>query len=76
MILTGENNYTGKLHIARHVILESATAERWLAGDDYLMECKASHGPTLRAWPVDRRINNARNEGEDLVVAIGDIVES
>ena len=28
--------------------------------------------PPLRAWPVDRRVNNARNEGEDLIVAAGD----
>ena len=23
--------------------------------------------PPLQAWPVDRRVNNARNEGEELI---------
>ena len=76
LITTVANNFMATIHHRMPVILEPATADRWLAGDDDLIEFTASHGPTLRAWPVDRRINNARNEGEDLVVASGDIVES
>ena len=76
LITTVANNFMATIQHRMPVILEPATADRWLAGDDDLIEFTARHGPTLRAWPVDRRINNARNEGEDLVVASGDIVES
>ncbi len=76
LITTAANDFMATIHHRMPVILEPATADRWLAGDDDLIEFTASHGPALRAWPVDRRVNNARNEGEDLVVASGDIVES
>ena len=76
LITTVANDFMATIHHRMPVILEPATADRWLAGDDDLIEFTASHGPALRAWPVDRRVNNARNEGEDLVVASGDIVES
>ena len=53
------------------VILESATADEWMASGTYLEEA-AAKTPALRAWPVDRRVNNARNEGDDLIVADGE----
>jgi len=28
--------------------------------------------PVFQAWPVDRRVNNARNEGEELVEPTGE----
>jgi putative SOS response-associated peptidase YedK len=52
------------------VVLRSETADRWLAGDEDLIEFAASHGPELQSWVVDRRVNNARNEGEDLIEAV------
>ena len=36
------------------------------------MEKAAERTPELQAWPVDRRVNNARNEGEELIDAAGD----
>ena len=30
--------------------------------------------PRLRAWPVDRRVNNARNAGAELIEATGEIL--
>ncbi len=65
-----------QLHHRMPVILEPETADRWLAGDDDVLEFAARHGPRLKAWPVDRRVNNARNEGETLIEPAGDIVES
>ena len=50
--------------------------ERWLAGDESLLETATADCPPLRAWPVDRRVNNARNEGEDLIVPAGDIFDA
>ena len=69
LITTEANEFMSTLHHRMPVVLRSETADRWLAGDDDLIEFVASHGPELRAWPVDRRVNNARNEGEDLIEA-------
>ncbi|NOR67086.1 MAG: SOS response-associated peptidase, partial [Woeseiaceae bacterium] len=66
LITAAANDFMASLHHRMPVILESATADRWLAGDDDLIDYAISHGPELRAWPVDRRVNNARNEGADL----------
>jgi len=69
LITTEANEFMSTLHHRMPVVLRSETADLWLAGDDGLIEVAASHGPELRAWPVDRRVNNARNEGEDLIEA-------
>jgi putative SOS response-associated peptidase YedK len=58
------------------VILEPDTANRWLAGDDELIDYVIQHSPKLRAWPVDRSVNNPRHEGESLIVARGDELAS
>lgn len=70
LITAAANDFMASLHHRMPVILESATADRWLAGDDDLIDYAISHGPELRAWPVDRRVNNARNEGADLIQPI------
>ena len=57
------------------VALDPALATSWLAGNDELIGAGAPDSPALTAWPVDRRVNNARNEGEDLIDAVGDPVE-
>ena len=74
-LLTQEANaFMQPGHHRMPLILESATADEWLAsGSDYL-EVASEKTPELRAWPVDRRVNNARNEGEDLIVADGKIL--
>ena len=69
LITTEANEFMSTLHHRMPVVLRSEAADLWLAGDDGLIEVAASHGPELRAWPVDRRVNNARNEGEDLIEA-------
>ena len=76
LITTAANDYLSSLHHRMPVILETGTADRWLAGDNELIEFVAKHGPELKAWPVDRRVNNARNEGEDLIEAAGEALES
>jgi len=76
LITTAANDFMSALHHRMPVVLQAETADHWLAGDDDLVEFAASHGPKLRAWPVDRRVNNARNEGEDLIDATGEITES
>jgi putative SOS response-associated peptidase YedK len=75
LITTAANEFLSSLHHRMPVILDPETADRWLAGDDDLIECAARRGPELRAWPVDRRVNNARNEGADLIEAAGEVLE-
>ena len=70
LITAAANDFMASLHHRMPVILDAATADRWLAGDDDLIDYAISHGPELRAWPVDRRVNNARNEGADLIQPI------
>ena len=67
VITTAANDFMAKLHHRMPVVLQPDTANRWLAGDDDLIDDVASNGPEFKAWPVDRRVNNARNEGEDLI---------
>jgi putative SOS response-associated peptidase YedK len=67
LITTAANEFMASLHHRMPVVLRPDTADRWLAGDDDLVEYAVSHGPNLRAWAVDRRVNNARNEGADLI---------
>ena len=56
------------------VVLEAGTADRWMAGDMALLEEYETIAPTFRAWPVDRKVNNARNESDDLIEAVGDTI--
>jgi putative SOS response-associated peptidase YedK len=74
LITTAANEFMAPLHHRMPVILESNSAGEWLAGSNDLLDDVAAITPALQAWPVDRRVNNARNEGEDLVSAAGDIL--
>ncbi|MGI9225411.1 MAG: SOS response-associated peptidase [Woeseiaceae bacterium] len=75
LITTAANDFLGSLHHRMPVILEPDRAELWLAGDENMLETAVQDCPSLKAWPVDRRVNNARNEGEDLIVPDGDVLE-
>ena len=76
LITTEANSFMQQLHHRMPMVLVPATAERWLAGDDDVLDEVARAGPRLRAWPVDRRVNNARNEGDDLIKPAGAEIES
>ena len=67
LITTSANDFMASLHHRMPVVLRPDTADRWLAGGDDAIEYAVKHGPDLRAWAVDRRVNNARNEGADLI---------
>jgi putative SOS response-associated peptidase YedK len=74
LITTAANDFMTPLHHRMPVILEAGTAGEWLAGSTDLLDDVAAMTPALQAWPVDRRVNNARNEGEELISAVGDIL--
>lgn len=72
LITTSANDFMAPLHHRMPVILEANTAGEWLAGSQDMLDDVASITPDLQAWPVDRRVNNARNQGEELILAAGD----
>jgi putative SOS response-associated peptidase YedK len=75
LITTAADPYIEQLHHRMPVALDPALATEWLDGDDELIGPGAPRSPQLTAWPVDRRVNNARNEGEDLIDPVGEPVE-
>jgi putative SOS response-associated peptidase YedK len=68
LITSAANEFISTVHHRMPVILQPDTADRWLAGDDDLLSDVAGNSPNFQAWPVDKRVNNARNEGEDLII--------
>jgi len=74
LITTAANEFMTPLHHRMPVILESNSAGEWLAGANNLLDDVAAITPALQAWPVDRRVNNARNEGAELIDAAGDVL--
>lgn len=74
IVTTEANEFMSPLHHRMPVVLEANAAGEWLAGSTDLLDDVSAITPALQAWPVDRRVNNARNEGEDLVAAAGDIL--
>ena len=76
IITMAANEFMNQLHHRMPVVLQIDTADRWLEGDDQVLSEVGESGPAFRAWPVDRRVNNARNEGEDLVKAAGDTLSA
>jgi putative SOS response-associated peptidase YedK len=75
LITTTANEFLSSLHHRMPVVLEPDRAERWLAGDENILGTAVKDCPALTAWPVGRRVNNARNEGDDLILPDGDVLE-
>lgn len=67
IITADANDFMSSLHHRMPVILQPDAADRWFSGDNELIHAVAEITPELKAWPVDRRVNNARNEGADLI---------
>jgi putative SOS response-associated peptidase YedK len=70
LITAAANDFMAPMHHRMPVVLRPDSADRWLGGDDDLLTYAAEFGPEMRAWPVDRRVNNARNEGAELIEAV------
>ena len=74
LITTAANEFMQPLHHRMPVLLQTESANEWLAGSSDFLVDVADRMPALRAWPVDRRVNNARNQGEELIEADGEIL--
>ena len=71
IITTEANQFLQRLHHRMPVILNVEQAREWLDTSTDLAQGRAR----LQAWPVDRRVNNARNEGSDLIDPVGSALE-
>jgi putative SOS response-associated peptidase YedK len=76
IITTAANEFMSGLHHRMPVVLEKEYAERWLDGDDQVLTEVSENSPVFQAWPVDRRVNNARNEGGELVEPAGKVLSA
>ncbi len=74
LITTAANEFMEPLHHRMPMVLEPDRADDWLGGDETMIETASEDTPPMRAWPVDRRVNNARNEGADLIDATGPVL--
>jgi len=74
IVTTSANDFLSQLHHRMPVVLEAETATRWLAGDMDLLDEVSANSPRFQAWPVDRMVNNARNEAPELIDAAGDAI--
>ena len=74
LITTEANEYLSRVHHRMPMLLTPETAGDWLSGDNTLVERVHDITPPLKAYPVRRRVNNARNEGADLVDPDGEIL--
>lgn len=72
IITTKANDFLSQLHHRMPVILNPAQVGEWLDTTSELPKSTVQ----LQAWPVDRRVNNARNEGEDLIIPAGDALRA
>lgn len=74
IVTTAADAFMSRLHSRMPVLLISEPAQRWMDGDpDLLLEAAAVY-PKMQAWPVDRKVNNARNQGADLVEPAGEAI--
>jgi len=74
LITTEANAFMQPLHHRMPVILQPDTAGEWLSGSNDYLHNAAERAPALRAWPVSRRVNNARNQGEELIDVDGEVL--
>jgi len=67
LITIAANDFMRPMHHRMPMIFESEAANDWLGGDRSMLDSAADNCPPLRAWPVDRRVNNACFDDEELI---------
>ncbi|MGH8194972.1 MAG: SOS response-associated peptidase [Woeseiaceae bacterium] len=74
VVTTAAHGLMAELHDRMPVVLEPPAGQRWLEGPAGLLDEVTASVPPLRAWPVDTRVNNARNEGAELIEPVGAVL--
>ena len=72
IITTAASDFMAQLHQRMPVVMRPEQARRWLDGDMNLLSEVIDGSPAFRAWPVDRKVNNARNEDAALIDPAGE----
>lgn len=72
IVTTAANDFLSQVHHRMPIVLEPENSTRWLDGDMGLLDEVTAESPLFRAWPVQRTVNNARNEAPELIEAAGD----
>lgn len=72
IVTTAADTFMSLLHARMPVLLTPEHATRWMSGDTTLLAEAAAVYPKMQAWPVDQKVNNARNQGADLIEATGE----
>ncbi len=76
IITTAANDFMSQLHDRMPVVLEAGRTDAWLAGEEGSLADAIAKAPQFRAWPVDRKVNNARNESNDLIEPAGEVISA
>jgi len=74
IVTTEANEFMSQLHSRMPVLLNPETADRWLRGDTELLDNISANYPKMQAWPVERTVNNARNQGAELIEPAGEAI--
>jgi putative SOS response-associated peptidase YedK len=67
MVITDANKFVSDIHDRMPVILEAVHFEQWMDGDanDAAALMKPADEALLQKWPVSRRVNSSRADGDD-----------
>ena len=66
MVITEPNKVTAKIHDRMPVILGAKDFEQWERGDvDAAALMTPAAEDVLQMWPVSKRVNNSRADGDD-----------
>ena len=74
IITTAASKFMSGLHHRMPVVLRPHNADDWLSHNPDALERIVGDAPDFRAWPVDRTVNNARNESPGLIDAAGEVI--
>lgn len=76
IITTSANEFMGQLHDRMPVVIEAGRTDAWMSGADSALADAIATAPRFRAWPVNRKVNNARNEGSELIEPAGEVISA
>lgn len=74
IITTAASDFMAQLHQRMPVVMQPEHADRWLGGDMELLSKVIDNSPSYQAWPVERTVNNARNEDPALIEPAGAVI--
>ena len=68
MIITEPNDFVAAVHDRMPVLLTEQQFQPWLTGEAGLEYLKPAPNDLLQKWPVSKRVNSSRADGDDLTL--------